>query len=124
LRPIAAVDIPYDINFVLRRVQAGLHRAARLLAPDGGIAMEVYTSEPGLQFYDGSYLNAAHPGLDGRPLFPHAGLCLEPGRFPDGPNHPNFPSPVLRAGEVYLPADDRVPLRQHRLMCPGNSAGQ
>jgi len=86
--------------------------------------MEVYTSEPGLQFYDGSYLKAAHPGLDGRPHFSHAGLCLEPGRFPDGPNHPNFPSPVLRAGEVYLPADDRVTLRQHRLMCPGNSAGQ
>jgi aldose 1-epimerase len=101
LRPIADVDIPYDINFVLRRAHAGLCRAARLLSPDAGIAMEVHTTEPGLQFYDGSYLNASHPGLDARPHFAHAGLCLEPGRFPDGPNHPNFPSPVLRAGEVY-----------------------
>lgn len=101
LRRIAAADIPYDTNFVLHRVQAGLYRAARLLPPDGGIAMEVYTTEPGLQFYDGGYLNASHPGLDGRPHFPHAGLCLEPGRFPDGPNHPNFPSPLLRPGEVY-----------------------
>jgi aldose 1-epimerase len=101
LRPIAALDIPYDINFVLRRAQGGLYRAARLQRPGAGIAMEVYTTEPGLQFYDGSYLRASHPGLDGRPHFPHAGLCLEPGRFPDGPHHPNFPSPVLRPGEVY-----------------------
>jgi aldose 1-epimerase len=93
--------IPYDINFVLHRAQAGLHRAARLLPPNGGIALEVYTTEPGLQFYDGGYLKASHPGLDGCPHFPHAGLCLEPGRFPDGPNHPNFPSPVQRPGEVY-----------------------
>ena len=101
LRPIADVDISYDINFVLHRAQAGLCRAARLLPAGGGITVEVYTTEPGLQFYDGSYLGASHPGLDGRPHFPHAGLCLEPGRFPDGPNHPNFPSPVLRPGEVY-----------------------
>jgi aldose 1-epimerase len=101
LRPIADVDIPYDINFVLDGVQAGLYRAARLLRPGGDIAMELYTTEPGLQFYDGGYLNASHPGVDGRPHFRHAGLCLEPGRFPDGPNHPNFPSPVLRPGDVY-----------------------
>ena len=101
LRRIADADIPYDINFVLDRVQTGLYRAARLLPPGGGIAIEVYTTEPGLQFYDGSYLSASHPGLDGHPHFAHAGLCLEPGRFPDGPNHPNFPSPVLRPGEVY-----------------------
>jgi aldose 1-epimerase len=104
LRRIAEADIHYDINFVLHRVQAGLYRAARLLPPDGSIAMKVYTTEPGLQFHDGGYLNASHPGLDGRPHFPHAGLCLEPGRFPDGPNHPNIPSPVLRPGEVYRQA--------------------
>jgi aldose 1-epimerase len=101
LRRITEADIPYDINFVLHRVQAGLHRAARLLPPDGGLAMELYTTEPGLQFYDGGYLKASHPGLDGRPHFAHAGLCLEPGRFPDGPNQPSFPSPLLRPGEVY-----------------------
>jgi aldose 1-epimerase len=101
LRRIAEAGISYDINFVLHHAQAGLHRAARLLPPDGGIALEVYTTEAGLQFYDGGYLKASHPGLDGCPHFPHAGLCLEPGRFPDGPNHPNFPSPVLRPGEVY-----------------------
>jgi aldose 1-epimerase len=101
LRPIADVDIPYDRNFVLHRAQAGLRRGARLLPRGGGSAMEVYTTEPGLQFYDGTYLTASHPGLDGRPHFARAGLRLEPGRFPDGPNHPHFPSPVLRPGDVY-----------------------
>jgi aldose 1-epimerase len=62
--------------------------------------MEVYMTEPGLQFYDGGYLTASHPGLDGRQYFPRAGLRLEPGRFPDGPNHPHVPSPVLRPGEI------------------------
>lgn len=101
LRSIADADVAYDINFVLDRVEAGPYCAARLLPPSRDIAMEVYTTEPGLQFYDGGSLSTSHPGLDGRPHFPHAGLCLEPGRFPDGPNHPNFPSPVLRPGEVY-----------------------
>lgn len=101
VRPIAEVDIPYDINFVLDRAQAGICHAARLLVAGGDVAIDVYTTEPGLQFYDGSHLEASHPGLDGRLHFAHAGLCLEPGRFPDGPNHPNFPSPLLRPGEVY-----------------------
>ena len=86
---------------MLDRAGAGLAFAARLMAPDRSLAMEIWTSEPGLQFYDGGYLRPAQPGFDGLSLSPHAGLCLEPGKFPDGPNHPDFPSPVLRPGETY-----------------------
>jgi aldose 1-epimerase len=91
----------FDINFVVNRPGAGLRRAAAVVAPDRSLRMEVHTTEPGLQLYDGSHLIASHPGLDGRLHFPHAGLCLEPQRFPDAPNHPNFPSAVLRPGQVY-----------------------
>jgi len=105
LRPIGnpslASDFAYDINFVLDRAGAGLSRAATLAAPDRTLWMEVFTTEPGIQLYDGSYLGPSHPGLDGKPHFRHAGLCLEPGKFPDGPNHQNFPSAVLRPSEIY-----------------------
>jgi aldose 1-epimerase len=105
LRPIArtggAPPFDYDINFVLDGAGAGLRRAATVLAPDHSLRMEVHTTTPGLQLYDGAKLAASHPGLDGRPLVPHAGFCLEPQNFPDAPNHVNFPSAVLRPGEVY-----------------------
>ena len=107
-RKLRAVDVPgaglgppYDINFVIDRPDAGIRRAAAVLAPDRSLRMEVHTTEPGLQFYDASKLTPSHPGLDGRLHFPHAGLAVEPQRFPDAPNHPNFPSAVLRPGERY-----------------------
>jgi aldose 1-epimerase len=96
-----ATDFCYDVNFVLDRAHAGLCWAATMATPDSKLWMEVHTTEPGLQVYDGSYLGASHRGLDGRFHFRHAGLCLEPGRFPDGPNHANFPSAVLYPGTVY-----------------------
>jgi aldose 1-epimerase len=99
--PTVGGDFAYDINFALASAGGSLARAARLSVPDGPLGIELYTTEPGLQLYEGSNLAAGHPGLDGRPHFPHAGLCLEPGRFPDGPNHAGFPSPVLRPGETY-----------------------
>jgi len=99
--PAVGLDFPYDVNFVLDRPSEGLCWAATLLAPNGTLAMEVHTTEPGLQFYDGDHITPSHPGLDGSLHFRHAGLCLEPGKFPDGPNHASFPSPVLRPAEVY-----------------------
>jgi aldose 1-epimerase len=82
-----------DHNFVLDAAPEadGLHPAATVTG--GGLVLTCRTTAPGLQVYDGAGL--------GVPFFPHAGLCLEPQHFPDGPNKPNFPSPVLRPGETY-----------------------
>ena len=62
--------------------------------------MELWTTEPGLQFYDAHLLNMSVPGLNGAPYGPHAGLCLEPQRFPDGPNKAHFPPSLLEPGRV------------------------
>lgn len=89
----------YDVNFVLR-AQGGLARAATLSSRKNGLAMELWTTEPGLQLYDGHLLDVKVPGLDGAPYGRHGGLCLEPQRFPDGPNRRHFPPCVLVPGEV------------------------
>lgn len=104
-RPIrpAAPDQVYDMNFVLRRAGLApgeLARAATLSSPGSGIRMELWTSEPGLQVYDGYKVDVAVPGHDGRRYGRHAGLALEPQRFPDGPNHAHFPQTILRPGKV------------------------
>ena len=63
--------------------------------------MEVWTTEPGVQAYDGFKVNLPVPGHDGATYGPNAGLCLEPQRFPDSPNLAHFPSTILRPGETY-----------------------
>lgn len=91
----------YDHNFVLSgAVRDGLRHAASLAA-DNGLELQVHTSEPGLQFYDGRMIDPSLIGLEGRHYGPHAGLCLEAQRFPDSPNQPHFPTTVLRPGETY-----------------------
>ncbi|MGF1658321.1 MAG: aldose epimerase family protein [Rubrimonas sp.] len=99
-RPLADAGAPLDVNLVLSRTRAAAPRfAARLSAPDG-LAMELRTTEPGLQLYDGAHLGRAE-GVGGRALGPHAGVCLEPQCWPDAINHPGFPSPILRPRETY-----------------------
>ena len=95
----------YDINYVLRGgagspVDGDLARAATLLSDRSGVAMELWTTEPGLQFYDGHLIDMPVPGLAGEPYRIHAGLCLEPQRFPDGPNWAHFPPTILEPGAV------------------------
>jgi aldose 1-epimerase len=63
--------------------------------------LEILTTEPGIQFYSGNFLNGSFTGKGGLVYEKYAGLCLEPQHFPDAPNHANFPSTVLRPGEVY-----------------------
>jgi aldose 1-epimerase len=63
--------------------------------------MEVLSTEPGLQFYSGNTLNGAITGKGGRVYNPRTGFCLEPQHYPDSPNRPDFPSVVLKPGEVY-----------------------
>ena len=98
----------YDHNFVLRRERregdsSGLElaHAATLASRRSGLTMEVWTSEPCLQVYDGFKVNLAVPGLDGARYGASAGICLEPQHAPDSPNLPHLPSTVLRPGELY-----------------------
>ena len=93
----------YDHCWVLNR-QPGeddLTLAARLSDPVSGRVLEISTNQPGIQFYDGKYLDGSASGNTGATYGPHAGLCLEPQNFPDAPNHPNFPNCRLKPGEVY-----------------------
>jgi aldose 1-epimerase len=99
----------YDHNFLLRRdrrassAATGLDvaHAATLASEKSGIAMELWTSEPACQLYDGAKVNVQVAGLDGARYRANAGLCLEPQHVPDSPNLPHFPSTVLRPGNVY-----------------------
>jgi aldose 1-epimerase len=92
----------YDHNWVLDRGgRAGLVRAARLAEPTTGRVVEVSTTEPGIQFYSGNFLDGSIRGKGGR-VYPYrSGLALETQHFPDSPNRPNFPSTILRPGETY-----------------------
>lgn len=91
---------PYDHNFVLSEPLSQGMRFAASLAGGNGLAMQVHTSEPGLQFYDGAMIPALL-GLGGRNYGRFAGLCLEAQHFPDSPNQPHFPSTTLVPGETY-----------------------
>lgn len=89
----------YDHNFVLRG--AGLRLAARVHEPGSGRVLEVHTTEPGVQFYSGNFLDGTERGKGGIPYGRRCGFCLEPQHFPDSPNQPAFPSAILRPGERY-----------------------
>ena len=75
--------------------------AARVDAPDGSLALECRSTEPGLQVDDANALDDGRPGHPGQTPSLYAGCYLEPQRFPDSPNQPHFPSPVLRPGQTY-----------------------
>jgi aldose 1-epimerase len=91
----------YDHNFVLNRKGDGLVHAARLIHPTSGRRMDVHTTEPGMQFYSGNYLDGSIVGKGGTPYTARLGLCLETQHFPDTPNKPQFPSAVVRPGTDY-----------------------
>ena len=91
----------YDHNWVLDGEPGSLRTAARASSPETGIALEVLTTLSGVQFYAGNYLDGCPAGKGGAPYGRRWGFCLETQLFPDSPHHPNFPSAVLRAGEVW-----------------------
>lgn len=91
----------YDHNFVLKREGKGLELAAKVRDPKSGRGMEVWTTEPGIQFYSGNFLDGSNKGKDGAVYKKHAGFCLEAQHFPDSPNQPSFPSVVLKPGDEY-----------------------
>ena len=92
----------YDHNFALRRSGgAGESLAARVLEPTTGRVMEVWTTEPGVQFYTGNFLDGKTPGKGGLTYPRRSAFCLETQHYPDSPNQPKFPSVVLKPGELY-----------------------
>ena len=91
----------YDHNFVVNDYDGSLKSAGRLYEPSTGRVLEVLTTQPGMQFYSGNFLDGTLVGRNGFVYVKYAGLCLEPQHFPDAPNHPNFPSTVLRPGEEH-----------------------
>ncbi len=100
--PIAP-PVGYDHNFVLRKAAAAgaPALAARVSEPKSGRIMEVLTTEPGVQFYSGNFLDGTLKNRHGVTYNKHAAFCLETQHFPDSVNHPNFPTTVLQPGERY-----------------------
>lgn len=99
--PQLAAGHGYDHNFVLRSPGDSTHVAARVQDPSSGIVMEVLTTEPGIQLYVGNFLDGSVKGKKGIPYAHRTALCLETQHYPDSPNHPNWPSVVLRPGREY-----------------------
>ena len=97
---IGSVDGGYDHNFVLDTLD-GLKKAAVLTDPVSGRYMEVYTDQPGIQFYSGNFLDGTLIGKSGKKYLNHYGLCLETQHFPDSPNQPGFPNTILIPGEKF-----------------------
>ena len=92
----------YDHNWVLNKEAEGeLSMAAKLVDPATGRVMEIYTTEPGIQFYGGNFMDGSITGKSGKKYGYRATLALETQHFPDSPNQENFPSTVLRPGEKY-----------------------
>lgn len=91
----------YDHNFVLNGEMGRLRPAARVVEPKSGRVMEVLTTEPGIQFYTGNFLDGSVKGKGGKAYQFRYGFCLETQHFPDSPNQPTFPTTVLKPGETY-----------------------
>jgi aldose 1-epimerase len=92
----------YDHNWVLNKPTEGdLTLAAKVYEPKSGRVMEIFTTEPAIQFYSGNFLDGSIVGKSGKAYKIHSGFCLETQHYPDSPNNPNFPSVVLRPGETY-----------------------
>jgi aldose 1-epimerase len=91
----------YDHNYVLNGWDGSLRLAAKVVEPLSGREMEVWTTEPGLQFYTGNFLDGTITGENGKVYNKHYGFCLETQHFPDSPNKAGFPSTILEPGEKY-----------------------
>ena len=91
----------YDHNWVLNRTGKGVELAARVEEPTSGRVLEVFTDQPGVQFYTGNFLNGSVKGKGGKPANQRTALCLETQHYPDSPNKASFPSATLKPGEKY-----------------------
>lgn len=91
----------YDHNYKLNRTGAGMFLAAEVYEPTSGRLLQTLTTEPGIQFYSGNFLDGTLIGSGNIKIEKHFGLCLESQHFPNSPNQANFPSTVLNPGEKY-----------------------
>ena len=91
----------YDQNWVINKPLGKFGLQARVVEPGSGRVLEVWSDEPGLQFYSGNFLNGTIKGKGGVVYQQHAGFCLEPQHYPDSPNKPNFPSVVLQPDQTF-----------------------
>ncbi|MBO0127508.1 MULTISPECIES: aldose epimerase family protein [Agrobacterium] len=101
-------QVLYDHNFCLSPERRAKRKIARAYSPASDIALEVHTTEPGVQFYSAFKLNVPVPGLDGRHYGPFAGFCLETQIWPDAVNHADFPHAILRPGETLRQETDYI----------------
>jgi aldose 1-epimerase len=99
-RDMGEVEGGYDHCYVLTRKGDDLSLAARVVEPASGRVMEIYTTQPAIQFYGGNFLDGTIRG-GGKTYQKHYGFCLETEHYPDSPNHPAYPSTVLKPGETY-----------------------
>jgi aldose 1-epimerase len=91
----------YDHNFVIDKKDSVLNIAANVYDPGSGRKMEVWTTQPGIQFYTGNFLNGNLTGYNGKKIVQHAAFCLETQHFPDSPNQPGFPNTILEPGQTF-----------------------
>lgn len=98
----------YDHNWVVRGDAGTLRSAAEIVGPASGRVLKVLTTEPGIQFYSGNFLDGSRTGKSGAQYIKRSGFCLETQHFPDSPNHPNFPSTELRPGDTYRSTADFI----------------
>jgi len=92
----------YDHNFVLlKQREHTLTRAAKVFESKSGRVLEIFTTEPGIQFYGGNFMDGSDIGKEGKPYEHRTAFCLEPQHFPDSPNQDNFPSTILKSNSVY-----------------------
>lgn len=99
--PQIKIGIGYDHNWVLNDTSDNLKLAAVLSDPESGRGLEIWSTEPGIQFYTGNYLDGSITGKGGAVYGHRFGLCLEPQHHPDSPNHPDYPSALLEPGQEY-----------------------
>ncbi len=98
---IGQVEGGYDMNYALDGEAGTLRQAAKVHDPKSGRTMEILTTEPGLQFYTGNFLDGSFTGKEGATYAKNTGFCLEAQKYPDSPNKPDFPTSELRPGETY-----------------------
>lgn len=101
LQAVGGVPIGFDHNFVLRDASPVLRKAATVSEPVTGRTLEIWTTEPGVQFYTGNFLDGSITGKGGAVYHQHHGFCLETQHFPDSVNHPAFPNTILRPGQKF-----------------------